>query len=207
MAASLLRKPRSCSASVPSADGVDASTSRSPSSPATPLGTTRTSLAPGSTATGSASAPAPPTYRLDRSPRAGHVNAAQILPSSATTAPASSARSTSPPRPGSLRSPRPPARATRSRSARPVTSGCAWPLPALPTTRATPRPGPPLCASAPALEAATTSMPHASWPAHGFASSGAAGRTAAPMTPPSTNCCHIPPSSSRPSQGLTQGVS
>ncbi len=74
----------------------------------------------------------------------------------------------------------------RSASAGPATRSCATPSSTSPTTPATPPPGRPRSTPTPSPAPAATPTPCASWPAPGSASSGAAGKTTPPTTPPST---------------------
>jgi len=73
-----------------------------------------------------------------------------------------------------------------STSAGPATNDSAAPSRPSPTTADTPAPGPPRSTTTLAQPAKTTPTPSASWPAPGSASSGAAGKTAPPTTPPNT---------------------
>jgi Transposase len=123
-----------------------------------------------------------PSCRMARSscPSPGPAASARprSSPSWAMYESASKPKPSSPPRPGSARSPVSPARAAPSSSAGPATIACAPPSPALPITPGIARHGPQTSTTAPEPAAATTRTPSASSPALGFASFGELGPTA-----------------------------
>ncbi len=102
-------------------------------------------------------------------------------PAAASPPPTAWPRSPAPrPRPAS------PAATPRSASAGPATRSCARRSSTSPPTAATPAPGPKPSTSTTAHRARPTPTPPASSPAPGCASSGAAGKTTPPTTPPCT---------------------
>src|SRR5215213_3545882 len=82
-----------------------------------------------------------------------------------------------------------PSNQARSKSSPSVgrwTNSCAAPWSTSPATATTTTPGPPTSTIAPAPATTTTPTPCGSWPEHGSTSSGNAGKTASPTTPPNT---------------------
>ena len=107
-------------------------------------------------------------------------------PRSATPAAGSPPPRHSPAWPAPPRRRNSPERSKSSPSGGRSTSNYAAPSSTSPATPTTPTPGPPTCTPRPSRAATTTPTPHASSPEPGSTSSGDAGKTASPTTPPNT---------------------